>query len=329
MVASLEEESEEEEEGPRLSEGEEEEEEGFVPTPDLTIYLHSDIPAEQATDLLYKMQAVSDCLNGFSYEEVSALTSFLTSVRFSFGELIMEQGESARWSGLIVSGKVEAAVEGREHVSLPAGVFIGEGSMWEHRAKRAGTLIAASEGVMLLLTRHGLEALMSDHPVVGCKLTRLLAKSAFAHWQNDARHMRLSKLRCAMRWRATARTKMRRTSPPAATGQNLALLNALKAHGINHADSMLVCQSSMYHQFHAEEVLVQPLSPFTYLLFILEGSVLVENLGLLLTAPAALHAVEYFSNTTGGCCLAIESFLSRHEKHVLYLALPPLAIGCV
>src|SRR5207248_4042332 len=97
------------------------------------------------------------------------------------GEVVFHQGEPGETMYLVASGQVEV-LAGADQAPLGAlgpGSFVGELALLLGEP-RSATLLVVADTWLLALTRAALDALLSEHPVIGIELSRELGRRLVA-----------------------------------------------------------------------------------------------------------------------------------------------------
>lgn len=149
---------------------------------------------DSAEDLLNDVQGTGRCLQRFDADELRVLAENISVFRFEKDELIMKEGETATWMGVVLSGTLCAVAkeDGRELNRLSKGQLVGELAFF-CGGVRFCDVRAASDGFLAALQFHEMTGLFS-------RLCALAA--AFGTLTRAHRHLRTLMPRCvARRWR--------------------------------------------------------------------------------------------------------------------------------
>ena len=112
---------------------------------------------------------------------LEAVTEQLQPEHHERGDVVFRQGDSAETMYLVVSGQVEV-LAGADQVPLAAlgpGSFVGELALLLGEP-RSATLRVVADSWLWALRRADLDALLSDHPVIGVELSRELGRRLVA-----------------------------------------------------------------------------------------------------------------------------------------------------
>ncbi len=129
----------------------------------------------RAGDRLELSRYVGDLLAGFPLfsglgaKHIAEISQLVEPLRFSAGELLVQEGEPADRMYFLVSGSV--VVELEPQVRLGAGDFFGEIALVEGM-RRTATVRGGEPGVLLVLTAHVLHRLMEEFPPLADPIRR-------------------------------------------------------------------------------------------------------------------------------------------------------------
>ncbi|CAK0763021.1 Cyclic AMP receptor-like protein [Gammaproteobacteria bacterium] len=112
--------------------------------------------------------------NGMSHSEVQTLSSYMKVLQALKGEVILKEGGSESFMCIIVEGKVQVVKENTKNnpkviATLNEGKSFGEMSIFDGEP-RSAAVIAASDALLLTLTKGSLDRMLHEKPLIGVKL---------------------------------------------------------------------------------------------------------------------------------------------------------------
>jgi CRP/FNR family transcriptional regulator, cyclic AMP receptor protein len=117
---------------------------------------------------------------GLTAAEREQLAGFMQTAQFEAGETIFSEGDEGAYACFIVEGQLDVRkqndVEEVLIAILAAGRSIGEMSVIDE-SPRSASVVARSDGKMLLLYRERFAELIEQHPRVGAQLLLRIARA--------------------------------------------------------------------------------------------------------------------------------------------------------
>ncbi len=143
----------------------------------LTVKRERHDPHEVEPALLVEVIRTVDLLSALSSEEIQRLAQELRTRRFGRGEKIIEEGGEGNTFYVVVAGTVSVRAKGsaNEVGRLGRGQYFGEMSLLTGD-KRAATVVAAEDVVLLEIDRPSFSRLFEAHPDLARQLSALLAQ---------------------------------------------------------------------------------------------------------------------------------------------------------
>jgi CRP/FNR family cyclic AMP-dependent transcriptional regulator len=132
-------------------------------------------------------RAVSACMDtvvlfhSLGREDMQILAPCLELRSYQKGEILFREGEAGDFICFVCSGQIEIKKEtkfkGKQVIlaQISKGSFVGELSIIDGRPRFA-TAVAAADSQILILRRSDFQSLIENHPVIGSKLLRELAR---------------------------------------------------------------------------------------------------------------------------------------------------------
>jgi CRP-like cAMP-binding protein len=112
---------------------------------------------------------------GLSRKELGDITRLVTEVEFSPREYLTHEGETGREAMVLLAGRATVRRNGRKIAVMEAGDVVGEMSLITERPRsasiRADTFVTA-----LVMNSREFHTLIDDHPQVGVKILRTVAR---------------------------------------------------------------------------------------------------------------------------------------------------------
>lgn len=150
-----------------------------IPFPQRTVHVR---PAEEtkpelAEDALQQLLGTVDLLGLLSESDRARISREVLPRRFGKNERIIEEGEPGHTFYLVADGEVSvrAGKTGVEVTRLKRGQYFGEMSLLTGEP-RAATVVAATDALLLELTRPSFARLFAEHPELARQLSALLAQ---------------------------------------------------------------------------------------------------------------------------------------------------------
>ena len=180
-----------------------------------------DFSTEYVIEHISRVQSTAHCpFRGFDEEDVAVLCTRLSITPFRAGEMIVAKGEAASWVGIILQGDLEVCVAVNLTFPLHRGDLIGEFAVFEHGV-RSNNVLAATDGLMGVITFDDLDALSAELPALGFKLLRIFGACSLKKLYHSRARMRSS---------AGGTTGLARAAqPPSASAMHKLLVNLLPA----------------------------------------------------------------------------------------------------
>ncbi|KAK3277687.1 hypothetical protein CYMTET_14321 [Cymbomonas tetramitiformis] len=141
----------------------------------------------QTLEMLMQAQGASRHFKGFSKEEATELAANVRVVNVQSGNLLMEEGDDATYSGIILSGAADVSQDGRMVETLAPGEVIGEEAIMAGHKRKARVMCASKNATLALITQEALEKITSRNPALGLKLTRMLMEAGVQNLQERIR----------------------------------------------------------------------------------------------------------------------------------------------
>ena len=132
---------------------------------------------EEAQALLHEVQDTGECLQGFDAASLRLLAENISVFRFDESELIMQEGETASWMGIVLSGKLVAVKDGKTLTHMVQGTHVGEVAFF-CGGVRFCDIRAASDGHIAAVQYHEMDSLFAREPHVALKFVHELGASA-------------------------------------------------------------------------------------------------------------------------------------------------------
>lgn len=126
---------------------------------------------KEKLDFLKKVSLFS----GLGKSSLAEVYSIAYEKNYSAGEVIFDEGQTARALYIVKSGQVKITKRDRELVVLKEGDFLGEMSLLEE-ISRTAKAVAVVESRLLLIYKVKFDGLIEDDPSVGVGIIRNLAK---------------------------------------------------------------------------------------------------------------------------------------------------------
>lgn len=130
---------------------------------------------------------------GFDAMEIQTLAEEVSLLRLKEGDIVMKQGESASFVGLLTSGAAEVLIEDKQEDSkgdeppkkkrvavVKAGDLLGEMAMYAGGARTADIVTMTDDTVIATFAFEELNELSEQNPDLGLKLMRLFAHTTLA-----------------------------------------------------------------------------------------------------------------------------------------------------
>ena len=116
----------------------------------------------------------------FVWDEVMLIARYMNLQFFEAGETVFLQGDRQDYMAFIVEGQVDIIKESSDNlerivVSLSARTHFGEMSFVDAEP-RSASAIARIDTTLLVLTNDNFERLIDEHPKIGIKILRNIAK---------------------------------------------------------------------------------------------------------------------------------------------------------
>ncbi|MBJ6765649.1 mechanosensitive ion channel family protein [Myxococcaceae bacterium JPH2] len=149
-----------------------------IPFPQRTVHVRQETRRlELSEETVHELLRAVDLFSPLGTSELERLRREVAVRRFGRGERIIQEGEEGRTFYVVGSGEVSvrAGKAQAEVTRLGRGSYIGEMSLLTGE-KRAATVVAMEDSVLLELDRPTFGRLFSEHPQLAGQLSRLLAQ---------------------------------------------------------------------------------------------------------------------------------------------------------
>lgn len=128
-------------------------------------------------DFLGEVQLTSKYFHGFGRDELKTLAKSFSIMDISRGDVIVQQGETGSWAGLLMSGELHISIDGQRIPGvIHAGQCVGEMAVFAN-GRRAATITCAVEGQIATMLIRDLQRLLREKPAIGAKLVTAFARS--------------------------------------------------------------------------------------------------------------------------------------------------------
>ena len=144
-------------------------------------------------------QAIIDCLAGITIfvdldaDELNTISEHMLVSRLEPGEIVFSEGDPGDEVCFVVDGILDVlklydgGVEKRIAVSAPGGSF-GEMAVAAD-CPRTATVKARTDATLLTLSRHRLNQICDEHPRIGVKILRAIARLVSLHLRDTSREL--------------------------------------------------------------------------------------------------------------------------------------------
>lgn len=120
-------------------------------------------------------------LKGLLPEEINTLDGYLSEVWLKSNDTLFNEGDDSDYVGFVIYGRLDVIkhnMGGMPSViaSIPKGSSIGEMSLVDS-LKRSATVRANTDVTLHVLRNEDFERLLDEHPVIGIKILRHIART--------------------------------------------------------------------------------------------------------------------------------------------------------
>jgi CRP-like cAMP-binding protein len=135
------------------------------------------LSAHERSELIERIQWLKD----LSWQQVELLAGYVEAFATPKGEEVFREGDSPSFMCLVGAGRVSVLKEDssssrKKITTLGRGQAFGEMSLIDGEP-RSATVIAATDILLLLLTREAFYSLLEDYPAVGVKVLLRIMRS--------------------------------------------------------------------------------------------------------------------------------------------------------
>ena len=123
-----------------------------------------------------KNEALSNVIlfSGCDAREISRIASLATEIEVPAGKVLAREGEPGREFYVILDGKADVQIGGKQVATLGPGDFFGEMALLD-QGPRVATVTAASEMEVVVLDPREFVSLIDEHPAVARKVLKVMA----------------------------------------------------------------------------------------------------------------------------------------------------------
>ena len=164
------------------------------------VKLESEISNEEAEGLFTYVQTKSAQLQAFTEAEIALLVQLFSVVQFQEGQTLVQRGEPGTWFGIILTGTMDVVLPTGAVIALPPGNIIGEMVIWVEDSRRQATMQGGSDGLVAIMLRSELPAMMDHAPELMIKLLRIMGSSSFVKQLDNVKRERAVKLKPGLKW---------------------------------------------------------------------------------------------------------------------------------
>jgi len=120
-----------------------------------------------------------DLFNNFPYADVQSVARYFNISEIEEGGVIFQEGDIGSFMGIINEGNVSVLKSDLEEsnvhlATLPKGRTFGEMAVLDGE-RRSATCIAASDCILLTLSKDSLDKMLEDTPKIAAKVIRVIA----------------------------------------------------------------------------------------------------------------------------------------------------------
>jgi CRP-like cAMP-binding protein len=112
--------------------------------------------------------------SGCDGKEISHIASLATEIEVPEGKVLAREGEPGREFYVILDGKADVEIGGKQVATLGAGDFFGEMALLD-QGPRVATVTAASDMEVAVLDPREFVSLIEEHPAVARKVLKVMA----------------------------------------------------------------------------------------------------------------------------------------------------------
>jgi CRP/FNR family transcriptional regulator, cyclic AMP receptor protein len=130
-------------------------------------------------DAISNMLIECDLFNTFTWPEVQSAARYFNISEIEEGGAIFQEGDMGSFMGIINDGSVKVIKSDLDEsniqlATLPKGRTFGEMAVLDGE-RRSATCIAASDCLLLTLSKESLDKMIEEMPAIAAKLIRVLA----------------------------------------------------------------------------------------------------------------------------------------------------------
>ena len=121
-------------------------------------------------------EAISNVIlfSGCDRKEISQIASLTTELEVPSGKVLAREGEPGREFYVILDGKADVEIGGKQVATLGAGDFFGEMALLD-QGPRVATVTAASDMEVAVLDPREFSSLIEEYPGVARKVLKVMA----------------------------------------------------------------------------------------------------------------------------------------------------------
>eukprot|EP00965_Chrysotila_dentata_P128222 4238734-Pleurochrysis_carterae.AAC.6 len=129
-----------------------------------TVHLQSDVYEDEVEELLSFLQLSHPSFYMFDARDIALLAESFSVTKFTAGQKVVQQGESATWFGIVLRGSLVDVSTETSQETVPAGTIIGELAVVEKHHARQVTLEGREDGLMASLLTYELPTFVAECP---------------------------------------------------------------------------------------------------------------------------------------------------------------------
>lgn len=137
----------------------------------------SDIDHLETFELLLEVTAINPYFKPFSEIDLQCLAKVLVVLKFTKGETIIQNGETASFFGVVLKGSLKALINNRKIQDIDKGQLVGEMSLFTGGVRNAD-IIANTDGVLATMTFEQFREISEFEPKLALKLMETFATSS-------------------------------------------------------------------------------------------------------------------------------------------------------
>lgn len=132
-------------------------------------------------DEIYDMLIECELFNQLPAHEIRAVAGYFNVSRISRGEEVFREGDLGTFMGIVHAGRISVMKTNQdgqqvEVTTLSKGRAFGEMAVLDNE-RRSATCIAASDCILLSLSREALDEMLDEMPHAGANILRVIAVS--------------------------------------------------------------------------------------------------------------------------------------------------------